>query len=79
MSHIGTGWERWLGLVAVGAVTGILGFAAGYLSRPNLDPDYIQRRYDPIHFGEYFFCKDKGWIIIEDYVINATPEWYDPE
>lgn len=62
-----------------GVVTVAIGFIVGYLSRPNLDSDYIQRIYDPIHFGEYFHCRGKGWIIIDDYVITATPGWYDPE
>ena len=62
---------RWL---AAMLVTSIVAFGSGYFLRPKLDSNYIELRYDPHHFGEYFYCRGKGWIIIESYVINHTGE-----
>jgi len=53
-----------------------LGFCAGYLSRPSLDPNYIQLMNDPGHFGEYFYAPNRGWIILDLQVVNRRPGYY---
>ena len=57
-----------LGLVLIG-----IGFGAGYLSRPSLDPNYIRLMHDPGHFGDYFYAPNQGWMIIDLQVINKSP------
>lgn len=51
-----------------------LGFIAGYLSRPSLDPDYIRLMYDPGYFGHYYYSPHHGWIILDLQVINERYE-----